>query len=157
MPTARLKEFLDSHNVKYVTLEHSKAFTAAEIAALAHVPGMEMAKTVMVDVDGHMAMAVLPASLRVSFDQLRAAIGAQTVVLSNERDFVERFPGCEVGAMPPFGNLYGMEVYVADSLARQDEIAFNAGTHTEVIRMAWADYERLVQPLVMDFAVARPL
>ena len=157
MPTARLKEFLDSHNVKYVTLEHSKAFTAAEIAALAHVPGREMAKTVMVDVDGHMAMAVLPASLRVSFDQLRAAIGAQTVVLSNERDFVERFPGCEVGAMPPFGNLYGMEVYVADSLARQEEIAFNAGTHTEVIRMAWADYERLVQPLVMDFAVARSL
>lgn len=157
MPTARLKEFLDSHDVKYVTLEHSKAFTAAEIAALAHVPGREMAKTVMVDVDGHMAMAVLPASLRVSFDQLRAAIGAQTVVLSNERDFVERFPGCEVGAMPPFGNLYGMEVYVADSLARQEEIAFNAGTHTEVIRMAWADYERLVQPMVMDFAVARSL
>lgn len=157
MPTARLKEFLDTHNVKYVTLEHSKAFTAAEIAALAHVPGREMAKTVMVDVDGHMAMAVLPASLRVSFDQLRAAIGAQTVVLSNERDFVERFPGCEVGAMPPFGNLYGMEVYVADSLARQEEIAFNAGTHTEVIRMAWADYERLVQPMVMDFAVARSL
>jgi Ala-tRNA(Pro) deacylase len=156
MPAARLKEFLDSHDVKYVTLEHSKAFTAAEIAALAHVPGREMAKTVMVDVDDHMAMAVLPASLRVSFDQLRAAIGAQTVVLSNERDFVERFPGCEVGAMPPFGNLYGMEVYVADSLARQDEIAFNAGTHTEVIRMAWADYERLVQPLVMDFAVPRP-
>lgn len=155
MPTARLKEFLDSHDVKYVTLEHSKAFTAAEIAALAHVPGREMAKTVMVDVDGHMAMAVLPASLRVSFDQLRAAIGAQTVVLSNERDFVERFPGCEVGAMPPFGNLYGMEVYVADGLARQEEIAFNAGTHTEVIRMAWTDYERLVQPLVMDFAVAR--
>jgi Ala-tRNA(Pro) deacylase len=157
MPTARLKEFLDSHEVKYVALEHSKAFTAAEIAALAHVPGREMAKTVMVDVDGHMAMAVLPASLRVSFDQLRAAIGAQTVVLSNERDFVERFPGCEVGAMPPFGNLYGMEVYVADSLARQEEIAFNAGTHTEVIRMAWTDYERLVQPLVMDFAVARPI
>lgn len=157
MPTARLKEFLDSHDVKYVTLEHSKAFTAAEIAALAHVPGREMAKTVMVDVDGHMAMAVLPASLRVSFDQLRAAIGAQTVMLSNERDFVERFPGCEVGAMPPFGNLYGMEVYVADSLARQEEIAFNAGTHTEVIRMAWTDYERLVQPLVMDFAVARSL
>jgi Ala-tRNA(Pro) deacylase len=157
MPTARLKEFLDSHDVKYVTLEHSKAFTAAEIAALAHVPGREMAKTVMVDVDGHMAMAVLPASLRVSFDQLRAAIGAQMVVLSNERDFVERFPGCEVGAMPPFGNLYGMEVYVADSLARQEEIAFNAGTHTEVIRMAWTDYDRLVQPLVMDFAVARSL
>jgi Ala-tRNA(Pro) deacylase len=157
MPTARLKEFLDSHEVKYVTLEHSKAFTAAEIAALAHVPGREMAKTVMVDVDGHMAMAVLPASLRVSFDQLRAAIGAQTVMLSNERDFVERFPGCEVGAMPPFGNLYGMEVYVADSLARQEEIAFNAGTHTEVIRMAWTDYDRLVQPLVMDFAVARSL
>ena len=156
MPTARLKEFLDSHAVKYVALEHSKAFTAAEIAALAHVPGREMAKTVMVDVDGHMAMAVLPASLRVDFDHLRAAIGAQTVVLSNEREFVERFPGCEVGAMPPFGNLYGMEVYVADSLARQDDIAFNAGTHTEVIRMAWADYERLVQPLVMDFAVARP-
>jgi Ala-tRNA(Pro) deacylase len=157
MPTARLKEFLDSHEVKYVTLEHSKAFTAAEIAALAHVPGREMAKTVMVDVDGHMAMAVLPASLWVSFDQLRAAIGAQTVMLSNERDFVERFPGCEVGAMPPFGNLYGMEVYVADSLARQEEIAFNAGTHTEVIRMAWTDYDRLVQPLVMDFAVARSL
>lgn len=157
MPATRLKEFLDSHDVKYVTLEHSKAFTAAEIAALAHVPGREMAKSVMVVVDGHMAMAVLPASLRVSFDQLREAIGAQTVVLSNERDFVERFPGCEVGAMPPFGNLYGMEVYVADTLAHQEEIAFNAGTHTEVIRLAWADYERLVQPLVMDFAVPRVL
>lgn len=151
MPVRRLKEFLDSQQIKYVTISHSPAFTAQQIAATAHVPGKELAKTVMVLVDGKMAMAVLPASLRVDLDHLQEIIGARRIELADERSFRDKFPECEVGAMPPFGNLYGMDVYVADSLAEDDEIAFNAGSHTELIRMAYADFERLVKPKVLAF------
>jgi len=151
MPVRRLKEFLDSQQIKYVTISHSPAFTAQQIAAAAHVPGKELAKTVMVLVDGKMAMAVLPASLRVDLDHLQEIIGARRIELADERSFRDKFPECEVGAMPPFGNLYGMDVYVADSLAEDDEIAFNAGSHTELIRMAYADFERLVKPKVLAF------
>jgi Ala-tRNA(Pro) deacylase len=153
MPIAKLKEFLDGNGVRYVTISHSKAYTANEVAASAHVPGKSMAKTVMVKVDGRMAMAVLPAAFRVSFEQLRSAIGAQDVVLAEEAEFRELFPGCEIGAMPPFGNLYGLPVYVADVLVENEEIAFNAGSHTEVIRLAYADFERLVNPRVLSFAL----
>lgn len=151
MPVRRLKEFLDSQQIKYVTISHSPAFTAQQIAATAHVPGKELAKTVMVLVDGKMAMAVLPASLRVDLDHLQQIIGARRIELADERSFRDKFPECEVGAMPPFGNLYGMDVYVADSLAEDEEIAFNAGSHTELIRMAYADFERLVKPKVLAF------
>lgn len=151
MPVRRLKEFLDSQQIKYVTISHSPAFTAQQIAATAHVPGKELAKTVMVLVDGKMAMAVLPASLRVDLDHLQEIIGARRIELADERSFRDKFPECEVGAMPPFGNLYGMDVYVADSLAEDEEIAFNAGSHTELIRMAYADFERLVKPKVLAF------
>ncbi len=151
MPVRRLKEYLDSQQIKYVTISHSPAFTAQQIAATAHVPGKELAKTVMVLVDGEMAMAVLPASLRVDLDHLQEMIGAKRVELADERSFRDMFPECEVGAMPPFGNLYGMDVYVADSLAEDEEIAFNAGSHTELIRMAYADFERLVKPRVLAF------
>lgn len=151
MPVRRLKEFLDSQQIKYVTISHSPAFTAQQIAATAHVPGKELAKTVMVLVDGKMAMAVLPASLRVDLDHLQEIVGARRIELADERSFRDKFPECEVGAMPPFGNLYGMDVYVADSLAEDDEIAFNAGSHTELIRMAYADFERLVKPKVLAF------
>jgi len=151
MPVRRLKEFLDSQQIKYVTISHSPAFTAQQIAAAAHVPGKELAKTVMVLVDGKMAMAVLPASLRVDLDHLQEIIGARRIELADERSFRDKFPECEVGAMPPFGNLYGMDVYVADSLAEDDEIAFNAGSQTELIRMAYADFERLVKPKVLAF------
>lgn len=149
MPVRQLKEYLDRNNVKYVTIDHSIAYTAQEIAASAHVRGKELAKTVMVKLDGRMAMAVVPASRRVSFDLLKRAAGANTVELAEEGEFKGRFPECELGAMPPFGNLYGMEVLVSQDLAHDEEIAFNAGTLTELIRMSWKDFQRLVQPKVI--------
>lgn len=152
MPVNKLKAYLDEHNVRYVTISHSKAYTAQEIAAVSHIPGRMMAKTVIVWIDGEMAMAVLPASYHVDFAELAHALGASDVELATEREFKDRFPECEVGAMPPFGNLYGMDVYVARRLAEDDEIAFNAGSHTELIQMAYADFERLVRPKVLRFA-----
>ena len=154
MPVRRLKEFLDSHDVRYVSISHSPAFTAQEIAASAHVPGKELAKTVMAEVDGQMVMAVLPASHRVVLDFLREATGAEDVRLVSEREFRDRFPDCDIGAMPPFGNLYGMEVFVSESLTEDEEIAFNAGSHTELIRLPYRDFERLVQPMVVRLAYA---
>ena len=154
MAMEQLKKYLDGHGVKYVVIQHSKAYTAQEIAAIAHIPGKELAKTVMVKIDGRMAMAVLPASYRVDFDLLKEAAGAQTVVLAEEGEFQAMFPSCEVGAMPPFGNLYGMEVYASAKLAEDDEIAFNAGSHTELIRLAYQDFERLAEPRVLGFSTA---
>ena len=148
MPVQKLREFLDSHQVKYVAIRHSPAYTAQEIAAIAHIPGKELAKTVMLKIDGALAMAVLPASFKVSLDLLTEAAKATTVELATEAEFKDKFPGCETGAMPPFGNLYGMAVYVAQRLAEDEEIAFNAGTHSELIRLAYADYEKLVKPTV---------
>jgi Ala-tRNA(Pro) deacylase len=150
MPVKRLKEFLDGQGVKYVSINHSPAYTAQEIAASAHVRGRELAKTVMVTLDGRMAMAVLPASRKLSFDLLRQAAAAESVQLASERAFCDMFPGCEVGAMPPFGNLYGVEVYVSKLL--DEEIAFNAGSHTELIRLAYGDFQRLVQPKLARIA-----
>ncbi len=153
MPVKKLKEFLDGQRVKYVTINHSPAYTAREVAASSLVPRALFAKTVMINVDGEMAMAVLPASRRVDLERLAKGIGARAVELAEERDFQDRFPGCEVGAMPPFGNLYGMDVYVAEKLAEDDDIAFNAGSHTQIIQMAFGDYERLVKPTIVKFAV----
>ena len=146
MPVNILKEFLDSEDVKYVSITHSPAFTAQQVAASAHIPGKELAKSVVVKMDGKLAMAVLPASFKVDFDLLREASGAERVELAGEAEFKEAFPGCEVGAMPPFGHLYGLDVYVAETLAEDDEIAFNACSHTELIRLSYADFERLVKP-----------
>ena len=148
MPGEKTRDFLDEHGVKYVTISHSPAFTAQQIAASAHIPGKELAKTVMVKIGGEMAMVVLPASYKVNFDLLKAAAGTSDVELASEQEFGNLFPECEVGAMPPFGNLYGMEVFVAESLAEDEEIAFNAGSHIDLIRLAYKDYERLVQPKV---------
>ncbi len=152
MPVKKLTTFLDERKVKYVTIRHSPSYTAQEIAASAHIPGQELAKTVMVKLDGSMAMAVLPASHRVDFDQLRETAGAGSVELASEDEFREMFPGCELGAMPPFGNLYGMEVFVARGLAEDEEIAFSAGSHTELIKLAYKDFSRLVEPRVIEFA-----
>jgi len=146
MPVKKLKDFLDSNKVKYVTIKHSPAYTAPEIAGSAHIPGKELAKTVIIKVDGKMAMAVLPASQRVNFDLLKKITGASKIELASEQEFKDLFPECEVGAMPPFGNLYGMEVFVDESLSEDEEIAFNAGSHTELIRLAYKDFERLVKP-----------
>ena len=152
MPARKLKEFLDSQQVNYVTIQHSPAYTAQEIAASAHVRGKELAKTVMVTLDGRMAMVVLPASRKIGFDLLREASGAEDVQLAGERAFCDMFPGCEVGAMPPFGNLYGVDVYVSNLLAEDKEIVFNAGSHTELVRLAYDDFVRLVKPKVARLA-----
>ncbi|NIM65392.1 MAG: deacylase [Candidatus Latescibacteria bacterium] len=152
MPVAKLKDFLNKNKVEYISITHSPAYTAQKIAASAHIPGKELAKTVMVKIDGTMAMTVLPASYKVDFDLLKKAAGAKKIELASEREFKDMFPGCEIGAMPPFGNLYGMEVYVAKSLAEDEEIAFNAGTHTELIKLAYKDFERLVKPKVVQFS-----
>jgi Ala-tRNA(Pro) deacylase len=152
MAVKKLKDFLDSEQVRYVAIAHSPAYTAQEIAASAHVRGKELAKTVMVTLDGRLAMAVLPASRKVGFDQLRDVSGADNVQLASEQAFRDMFPGCEVGAMPPFGNLYNMEVYVSKALMEDEEIAFNAGSHTELIKMAFKDFERLVKPKMAQIA-----
>lgn len=154
MPVSRLKHCLDSHNVKYVTIRHSPAFTAQEIAKSSHIHGREFAKTVMVKVDGRMAMAVLPASEKVNLDLLKQAAGASKAELAREDEFRDKFPECELGAMPPFGNLYGMEVFASETLAADKEIAFNAGSHTELIKMAYEDFKRLAEPRIIKLAPA---
>jgi len=150
MACAKLQEYLDQQDVRYVSIKHSPAFTAQEIAGAAHIPGKDVAKTVIVKLDGAMAMVVLPAPEMVRLKHLRTETGAAQVELASEEEFKGRFPDCEVGAMPPFGNLYDMDVFVEESLAEDEEIAFTAGTHTELIRMAYADYEELVRPTVLQ-------
>jgi len=152
MPVQKLKDFLDQHDVKYVTISHSKAYTAQAVAASAHIPGKEMAKTVIVKVDGRMAMAILPASYRVDFKLLKKAIGADKVELAKEEEFKFIFPKCEVGAMPPFGNLWDMDVYVAESLTDDEMIAFNAGSHTELIKLGFKDFMELVKPRIVKYS-----
>ncbi|HEY5912895.1 MAG TPA: YbaK/EbsC family protein [Verrucomicrobiae bacterium] len=151
MPVRKMKEYLDGEKVKYVTISHSPAFTAQEVAQSAHVKGKELAKTIIVTLDGKMAMAVLPANRKIVLQDLREVTGSDEVRFASEDEFKARFPDCETGAMPPFGNLYGMEVYAAQALAENEEITFNAGSHTEVVKLAYRDYERLVQPKVVGF------
>jgi Ala-tRNA(Pro) deacylase len=145
----KLENYLDERGVKYARIRHAPAFTAQEIAASAHIPGGELAKTVMVKLDGRMVMVVLPASNQIEFDALRAALDAKALDLATESEFRDMFPDCEIGAMPPFGNLFGIPVFVADELTHDDEIAFNAGSHTELLRVPYAEFARLVQPEVV--------
>ena len=152
MPANQLREYLDSHDVQYTVIEHSLAYTAQEIAATAHVPGQELAKTVMVKIDQQMAMVVIPAPERVNLKRLKEFTGAKQIELASEQDFTELFPDCKPGAMPPFGNLYEMKVYASESLAEVVEIAFCAGSHTELIRMSFKDFEKLVEPQVLDIS-----
>lgn len=152
MPAATIKEFLNKHKVKYVVITHSPAFTAQEVAESAHIRGIEMVKTVIVKLDGMLAMAAVPSTFHVGLKALAAAAGAKEAKLATEDEFKGKFPNCEVGAMPPFGNLYGLAVYVGRQLAEDEEIAFNSGTHTEAIRMKYGDFARLVKPKVVDMA-----
>lgn len=156
MPCSKLKRFLDSNEIKYQVISHPTTYTAQLTAASSHVAPEILAKTVMVIVDGAFAMAVVPAPKRVDLTALHSNIGAQTVRLASELEFKEKFPDCDAGAMPPFGNLYGMKVFVDDAVTGQKEIAFNAGTHNETVRMNCADFLRLVEPIVLKFAVSRP-
>jgi Ala-tRNA(Pro) deacylase len=151
MPINTLTRFLDDNKVKYVTIRHSIAYTTQQIAESAHIPGDEMAKTVMVKLDDALAMAVLRGTDRVDIDLLRAATGARKAELATEDQFQGMFPGVEPGAMPPFGNLFDMAVYVDEGLTRDRRIAFNAGTHSELIQLDYADFEHLVQPTIANF------
>lgn len=150
MPLSKLREFLDSHDIRYLVISHSVAYTAQGIAALTHVSGKKLAKTVIVKIDGILAMVAIPAADHVDLDRLRALTGAQAVEIASERDFKDAFPDCETGAMPPFGNLYDMPVYADASLARNEEITFVAGTHRELVRMSWDDMARLVNPTIAN-------
>lgn len=155
MPCEKLLDYLDKYAVPFTLIKHSEAFTAQEVAEKAHVSGREFAKTVMVRIDGKMAMAVLPAENQVNFNLLREAAGAETISLAIESEFKDLFPDCEIGAMPPFGHLYDLAVYMAGSLSKNANIAFNAGTHTELIKLTYLDFARLVRPTVARFSYRR--
>ena len=148
MPLKKLKEYLDGQKVKYESLAHYETYTSQETAQSAHISGRELAKTVMVKINGKMAMAVLPAPQKIDFALLGAAAGS-TAELAGEREFIDIFPDCETGAMPPFGNLYGMEVYVDEGLTRDEEIAFNAGSHIELMKLSYKVFAKLVKPTVV--------
>ena len=151
----RLREFLESQKVPYSVHSHPQAFTALEIAALQHVKGRQLVKVVMVKTGAGFVMLALPADHRVEFAKLRAALGRDDLRLAEEAEFRDLFPECEVGAMPPFGTLYGVPVYLDRTLRSEEDIVFNAGTHTLTARMALRDYLALVEPGVIDFAVPR--
>jgi Ala-tRNA(Pro) deacylase len=155
VPLSALREFLDRNSVKYLVISHSLAYTAQGIAALTHTPGKELAKTVILLVDGRLAMAVVPASFRVDLFKLKKYLGADTVELASESEFRDQFPDCETGAMPPFGNLYGMDVFADESLAQDKEIAFNAGSHRELVRLNFADFRGLVKPILLQLAAGK--
>lgn len=146
MPSALLKEFLDENDIKYISIMHSMAFTATDIAKSAHIPSRELAKTVIIHIENELAMAVIPANYQLNLDILKETLDTQNIRLAQESEFTPRFKDCEVGAMPPFGCLYDMNVYVAESLSEDEKIAFNAGSHLEVIQMDYKDYENLVKP-----------
>lgn len=153
----RLRETLDAAGVRYEILQHETAYTAEETAAVQHVPGAEMAKVVMC-VAGEPPhespiMAVVPAPWRVHLPSLARLAGVPRLRLATEAEFAGLFPGCEPGAMPPFGALYGIPTWVDERLARDEHIVFNAGTHQLAVRLAWADYARLESPRIGDFAV----
>jgi Ala-tRNA(Pro) deacylase len=156
MPGRKLQDFLDARNIKYLVSIHSPGFSAQEIAARMHVHGWEFAKSVVVRASGKLMMVVLSAPLHVDFEKLRRLCSGDVVDLVTEDELAELFPGNEIGAMPPFGNLYGMPVVVDRRLAEQSTIVFNAGSHSEAIRMSFTDYQRLVEPMVADVGEELP-
>ncbi|MGH8557036.1 MAG: aminoacyl-tRNA deacylase [Methylococcales bacterium] len=146
MPAERLKNFLDQQGLKYLSISHSMAFTAVEIAKSSHIQSKEMSKTLVVSIRGEPAITVIPAVQKFDLNILKEALDTEQVELTAEHKFSKLFPDCEAGAMPPFGNPYGMETYVDERVTEQESIAFNAGSHSEVIKMLYHDYERLVAP-----------
>ena len=151
----KLRELFDEAEVSYEVYNHPLAYTAQEIAAKQHFSGKVMAKVVMLKVDGALAMAVLMGSDKVSLATVRESLNAREVQLATEDDFVARFPDCEIGAMPPFGNLFGMPVYVDPALEKDEYIYFNAGNHVQTVRLSYKDYERLVHPRVIRMTAAK--
>ena len=145
-------EVLRSNNIPFQELTHSPSYTAEQTAHAAHISGKKLAKSVVVDVDGEMALAVLHADEHVDTTRLKELIGAREVRLVSEREFLERFPDCEPGALPPFGNLYDMPVFVSNRLDHDQTLIFNPGSHSELISVSYSDFKRMVQPAVLDFA-----
>lgn len=152
MSPLHLRSYLDGAQIGYMVRNHVPAFSSPRVAQAAHVPGRELAKVVIVWIDDRLVMTVLPSTEHVDLAHLRELTGAKSARLAREEDFVARFPDCEIGAMPPFGNLFGMEVLVAESLTRDELISFNACTHTDVMTMSYADFARLARPTVLPFA-----
>jgi Ala-tRNA(Pro) deacylase len=150
----RLEAYLREKGVPYQGQHHARAITAQEVAAAEHVPGRMFAKTVMVlpDDEENMVMLVLPAPYHVNPLKASAALGVSEIHLADEEHFADTFPDCEVGAMPPFGNLYDVPVYVDRALAEDDTIIFRSGTHTDTMSVSYADFEKLVRPTVVDIA-----
>jgi len=153
MPSRRLRRFLNDNNVRFVLIQHSPAYTAQQVAAEMHVHGWELAKTTILKMEGRFVMAVLSAPYVIDFGRMATISGARDIELATEPEFRDLFPECEVGAMPPFGNLYGLPVYVDTRLEENASIVFNAGTHDEAIRVTFADFKRLVDPVIGTFGV----
>lgn len=151
MPIRRIVEYLDRHQIDYEVVDHEEAYTAQEAAAAAHIPGRELAKSVVVKVDGSMALAVLPAPYRVDLEALAGELDAERVEMASEEEFAELFPESELGAMPALGNLYDLPVYADRRLEADEEIAFAAGSHSQLVRMRFDDYQRLVEPRLVSF------
>ena len=148
----KLTTYLDKSGVDYSILKHAPAYTAQDTAHAAHVPGKELAKSVVVKADDRFVLAVLPAPRKVDLDRLKQILNAAEVRIAREPEFRSLFPGCEAGAMPPLGNLYSMEVYVDESLSRDEDIVFNACTHVDAIRMKYKDFEHLASATVAAFS-----
>ena len=153
MPLQKLQNYLNENRVDYSIRRHPRVYTAMELAESIHVPGNQVAKTVMVKLDGSLAMAVVPANCHVSLQALAEKAGVSDVDLASEDDFINTFPECDVGGMPPFGNLWALPVYVSETLAEDERITFNAGNHDEVMTVGFNDYRRLVHPKIMKFSV----
>jgi Ala-tRNA(Pro) deacylase len=147
-----LEDYLRENRIPFETQHHPRAVTAQEVAASEHVPGKMLAKTVMVLADREMVMLALPASYQVDLGKAATALGVKEVRLAEEEEFEDTFPDCEIGAMPPFGNLYGVPVYVDETLAEDETIVFRSGTHTDTMSVSYADFERLVEPTIAKFA-----
>ena len=151
IPT-NIRKYLEKNHVSWLRKNHPRAITAQEVAQMDHVPGREVVKTVVLQADDRLIMAVLPADRWVRMDKLAEVLGCRRLALASESEFARKFPGCERGAMPPFGLLYGLPVFCDRSLARQPEIEFNGGTHTEIIRMRFSEFDVLERPVILDFA-----
>ncbi|HEU4387509.1 MAG TPA: YbaK/EbsC family protein [Blastocatellia bacterium] len=150
----KLRQYLDNSGVDYSVLKHAPTYTAQDTAHAAHVPGKELAKSVVIKADDRFVLAVLPAPRKIDFERLKLVLNATELRIAREPEFSSLFPGCEAGAMPPLGNLYGLEVYVDESLSQDEEIVFNACTHVDAIRMKYEDFERLSTAQVAAFSSA---
>ena len=152
----KLIKFLEEKKVSYKLLRNETAYTAQEVAHAVHISGKELAKTIIAHADGKFVMAVLPAPHRVNFKSLKQVLKAKDVRLATEDELKQLFPDCELGAMPPIGPLYNLPVYVAKPLSEDKEIAFNACTHVDAVKMSYSDFEKLVNPAVAEFSELPP-